>query len=235
MYSIEEIASRMDHTLLHPTAGSKELIIECQVAIEHKVAALCVKPYMVEETKKLLGESGVKTCCVVGFPAGNASIASKAFEAQDAALRGADEVDMVINVAKALEGEWNYLREEIKTVTNACHENGAIVKVIIETDYLENDEQIIQLCEICADCGADFIKTSTGFGYHKNEEGNLYYIGATIPHVKLMNKCLKGRIKIKASGGIRDLDTFISFMDLGVDRVGLSATSTIMEEAKKRL
>ena len=233
MNSIQELASIMDHTMLHPTAGQKQLKEECALAKKYAVAALCVKPYMVAATKELLRGSAVKTCCVIGFPSGNASIASKEFEAADAAKAGADEVDMVINIAKALEGEWAYLEEEIGRVTQACHENGAIVKVIIETDYLENDDQIIRLCEICASTGADFIKTSTGFGFKKNAEGQLFYEGATIDNLKLMKKTCGNKVKVKASGGVRDLKTFLAIKELGCERVGLSATSAILDEAEK--
>jgi len=232
--NIKDLSAIMDHTLLHPTAGIEELKKECAIAIKYQTAALCVKPCMVLEAKKILYGSGVNLCTVIGFPSGNATVTSKAFEAADAARNGAKEVDMVINVAKALEGDWAYLEGEISAVARACHENEAIVKVIIETDYLTSDEQIVELCEICAKTGADYIKTSTGFGYKKNAEGNLFYTGATIKHVKLMKDTLGERVKVKASGGVRDLDSFLALMELGVERIGLSATESIIEEAKVR-
>ena len=230
MDDLLKIAGMIDHTLLHPTATSDDLKRECDISRKYKFASLCVKPYMVEETATLLSGSGVKVCCVIGFPSGNSSILSKVYEANDACINGAHEVDMVINVGKALEGDWAYIEKEIGEIAEACHDNGAELKVIIETDYVNKEDDIIKLCEICTKVGADYVKTSTGFGYHKNEEGNLYYIGATVDHIKLIKASIGPNVKIKASGGIRTIEQAKALVQAGAGRLGTSAGVSIAEQ-----
>ena len=231
---LRELAKMIDHSILHPIHGQKDLKEGCDVARKYDVASICVKPYMVADAVDYLKGTDVKVGCVIGFPAGNATIASKVFEATEACESGAVEIDMVINEAKALEGDWAYVEKEIKSVTEACHDQGALVKVIFETDYIDQEENIVKLCEICTAVGADYVKTSTGFGFVKGDDGKYSYTGATIPHLTLMKNNIGPKVKVKASGGIRTLDQLLAVKEVGCARSGATATETIMEEAKKR-
>jgi deoxyribose-phosphate aldolase len=134
-----------------------------------------------------------------GFPAGNSSIGVKVFEAEQACKEGAVEIDMVINIGKALQGDWDYITHEISSITQKCHENGAIVKVIFETDYITREEDIVRLCEICTQVGVDYVKTSSGFGFVKQPNGDYNYKGATIPILELMKKSVGPRCESKSS------------------------------------
>lgn len=231
---IRTLAKLIDHSILHPTFGLKELREGCELALKYDVASVCVKPYMVVDALSLLKDSGVNVGCVVGFPAGNSTIETKVFETCQACEDGAVEIDMVINIAKALEGDWDYVEEEIGSVSKACHENAAVVKVILETDYVDREEDIIRLCDICTKAGVDYVKTSTGFGFVKSEDGTYSYTGATIPELILMKNSIGPGVKLKASGGVRTLDQLIAVYELGCSRVGATATRAIMEEAIRR-
>jgi len=156
------------------------------------------------------------------------------YETQKACNDGAVEIDMVINVAKALQGDWNYIEKEIDAVTSMCHKHGAIVKVIFETDYVGNPEDIVKLCQICTKVNADYVKTSSGFGFVKGDDGKYSYEGATIPNLKLMKDSVGHGIKVKAAGGVRTLDQLIAVQDAGCTRCGATATITMLEEAKSR-
>jgi deoxyribose-phosphate aldolase len=170
---------------------------------------------------------------VIGFPHGNSTINSKVFEAREAAQLGGNEIDMVVNIGKVISEDWRYVRDEIKAINNAVVSENAILKVIFETDFLQ-DKHIIKLCEICSDLGVAFIKTSTGFGFTQGADGKYSYTGATLEHIKLMRKHSSKNMKIKASGGIRTLDAMLKAMACGAQRVGTSSTVAILEEAKKR-
>lgn len=141
---------------------------------------------------------------------------------------------MVINIGKALQGDWDYVEKEIQAVANACHQNGAIVKVIFETDFVTREEDIIELCKICTRVGADYVKTSTGFGFVKGDDGKYSYKGATIPNLELMRKNVGPKVKIKAAGGVRTLDELLAVQKAGCSRCGATATKNIIEEALKR-
>ncbi len=234
MTIVRELAKMIDHSVLHPTITDRQLEKECEVAIKYDVASVCVKPYMVKKTAELLKGSDVLTGCVIGFPAGNSATGVKVFETETACRDGAVEIDMVINIGKALSGDWQYIDEEITAVTRACHENGAIVKVIFETDYITRQEDKIKLCEICTDAGTDYVKTSSGFGFVKGEDGKFLYTGATIPDLELMRRHSGPKVKVKAAGGIRTLDQLIAVKDAGCTRCGATATVAIMEEAISR-
>ncbi len=231
---IKELAKMIDHSVLHPTLTDNDLERECQVAAKYDVASVCVKPYMVKRASELLKGSGVLVGCVIGFPAGNSTIDVKVFEAMTACKDGAVEIDMVINIGKALSGDWEYIEKEIDTVTKACHSNGAIVKVIFETDYITQDEDKIRLCEICTKVSADYVKTSSGFGFVKDKDGRFFYTGATIPDLKLMRKHSGPQVKVKAAGGVRTLDQLIAVREAGCSRSGATATASILEEANRR-
>jgi deoxyribose-phosphate aldolase len=234
MRKVTELAKMIDHSILHPTMTDEDLRRECEVARKYDVASVCLKPYMVKQAVNLLKDSNVLVGCVIGFPAGNSTIAVKVFEAENACKDGAVEIDMVINIGKALQGDWSYITDEIKSVSDACHRNGAIVKVIFETDFVTREADIIKLCQICTEVGADYVKTSSGFGFVKQANGDYNYKGATIPVLELMKKSVGPRVKVKAAGGVRTLDQLIAVQAAGCSRSGATATVAMMEEAKKR-
>ena len=223
------LASYFDHTVLHPTATMAELQKGAEIAIENKVAAYCLKPHAVTDAKKWLESTDVKLCTVIGFPHGNSALEIKVAEASLAAKQGAHEVDMVINPSKAIEGDWNSLKQEIKNINSATVDNGAVLKVIFETGFLA-DDQIRKLCEIASEVGVAFVKTSTGFGFVKDESGNMVGTGATVHHIRLMREACSDEVKIKASGGIRALADAIDMIEAGADRIGASATAAILDE-----
>lgn len=170
---------------------------------------------------------------MIGFPHGNSSTKTKVFEATEAVKDGAHEIDMVVNIGKVLSGEWTYVEDEVHQINEAVVSRKALLKVIFENDFL-GEPEIIKLCEICTRVGVAFAKTSTGYGFVKQDDGMYSYHGATIPHLKLMKKHCGGHVQIKAAGGVRTLDDLIRVRALGVTRVGATATEAILEEAKKR-
>ena len=231
---IYKLAKMIDHSILHPTLTDEDLKRECEAARKYDVASVCVKPYAIKQAVEYLKDSDVLVGCVIGFPAGNSAIAVKVFEAETACKDGAVEIDMVINIGKALLGDWAYITEEIKAVTDACHRHGAIVKVIFETDYVTNKTDIIKLCQICTEVGADYVKTSSGFGFVKQASGDYNYVGATIPILELMKRSVGPKVKVKAAGGVRTLDQLLAVQAAGCSRCGATATITMIEDAIKR-
>ncbi|MBW8333530.1 MAG: deoxyribose-phosphate aldolase [Prolixibacteraceae bacterium] len=231
---VSKLAKMIDHSILHPTMTDEDLRRECEVARKYNVASVCVKPYAVKQAVELLKGSDVLVGCVIGFPAGNSAIAVKVFEAENACKDDAVEIDMVINIGKALQGDWAYITEEIKSVTDACHKHGAIVKVIFETDYVSREADIVKLCQICTEVGADYVKTSSGFGFVKQTNGDYNYVGATIPILELMKRSVGPKVKVKAAGGVRTLDQLIAVQAAGCSRCGATATSVMMEDAMRR-
>lgn len=234
MNKIKEFAKMIDHSILHPTLTDADLERECEIARQYDVASVCVKPYAVKKAVEILKGSDVLVGCVVGFPAGNSAIEVKAFEAETACKDGAVEIDMVINIGKALQGDWDYITNEIKSVTEACHKHKAIVKVIFETDYVTKEADIVKLCQICTETGADYVKTSSGFGFVKQASGDYNYQGATIPVLTLMKKSVGPKVKVKAAGGVRTLDQLIAVKETGCTRSGATATRVILEDAARR-
>ena len=234
MDKVKELAKMIDHSILHPTMTDEDLKRECAVAAKYDVASVCVKPYAVKQAVENLKGTDVLVGCVIGFPAGNSAIEVKVFEAEFACKDGAVEIDMVINVAKALQGDWDYIEKEIGAVTEACHKHNAIVKVIFETDYVNRKEDIVKLCRICTKVGADYVKTSSGFGFVKQANGDYNYTGATIENLKLMKASSGPNVKVKAAGGVRSLDGLLAVQEAGCTRCGATATIAILEDAKKR-
>ena len=234
MDKVKQLAKMIDHSILNPTFTDDDLRRECEVAKKYDVASVCVKPYAVKQAVELLKGSDVLVGCVIGFPAGNSAIEVKVFETETACNDGAVEIDMVITIGKALQGDWDYIEKEIGAVTEACHAYNAVVKVIFETDYVNKDEDIVKLCHICTRVGANYVKTSTGFGFVKGDDGKFSYRGATIPHLKLMKENVGPAVKVKASGGVRTLDELIAVQEVGCSRSGATATAVIIEEARKR-
>jgi deoxyribose-phosphate aldolase len=234
MTKVSELAKMIDHSILNPTHTDADLEKQCAIAKKYNVASVCVKPYAVRQALVLLKGSSVLVGCVIGFPHGNSSTDVKVFETEQACNDGAREIDMVINIGKALGGDWDYVEHEIREVTQACHRNGAIVKVIFETDYVTKDEDKIHLCEICTRAGADFVKTSTGYGYVKQANGDFNYKGATIHDIELMRKHSGPKVHVKCAGGVRTLDDLIKMRTAGASRSGATATEAMLEEAMKR-
>ena len=171
-YSYEELAGMIDHSLLHPTLTDEELRAGCETARRCRVASVCIKPYAVRMAAEVLAGSGVAVGAVVGFPHGSNATELKRRETELACRDGATEIDMVVNVGKVLSGDWEYVEKDVKAVVEEAHANGAIVKVIFENDFLSDDEQKIKLCQISEKVGADFVKTSTGYGFVKGADGN---------------------------------------------------------------
>jgi len=233
-YSYAELAGMIDHSLLHPALTDQELEDGCAIAAKYRVASVCIKPYYVKRAAELLKGTGVLVGAVVGFPHGGSTTESKRCETELACQDGATEIDMVINIGKALSGDWAWVENEIRAVCAEAHQRSAIVKVIFENDFLPGDEVKIKLCQICERAGADYVKTSTGYGFVKQPDGHYDYRGATGHDLVLMRRHCSPKVKVKAAGGVRDLDGLIKVRDLGADRCGASATVTILEEYHKR-
>jgi len=234
MNKIEELAKMIDHSILQPSYTDADLEKQCEVAKKYKVASVCVKPYAVRKAARILKGSDVKVGCVIGFPHGNSTTEVKVFEAEQACTDGATEIDMVINIGKALGGDWDYVENEIRNVTESCHKNNAIVKVIFETDYVTKESDKIRLCEICTIAGADFVKTSTGYGYVRQPDGSYNYKGATVEDVELMRKHSGPMVQVKCAGGVRTLDDLLKMRAAGATRSGATATEAMLEEAERR-
>jgi deoxyribose-phosphate aldolase len=233
-YSYEELAGMIDHSLLQPTLTDAELRAGCELAKRYGVASVCIKPYAVKLAREVLAGSKVLVGCVIGFPHGNSATESKRYETELACRDGAVEIDMVINLGKALSGDWAYVETDIRAVVQEAHKRQAIVKVIFENDFLPNDEIKIKLCEVCTRAGADFVKTSTGYGFVKGADGKYAYQGATDHDVALMRKHCPPTVRVKAAGAVRDLDGLIRVRDLGCARCGASATAVILDEYRRR-
>ncbi|MGA9365724.1 MAG: deoxyribose-phosphate aldolase [Bacteroidota bacterium] len=231
--TLNTLAKMIDHSLLHPTMTDKDIVKGCELAKKYKVATACIKPYCIPVVRELLSDSEVGVCPVIAFPHGNSATSIKVKEAEAAVLAGGSEIDMVVNIGKVLSEDWDYVSEEIEVVNNAVTANHAILKVIFENDYLQ-DEHIIRLCEICSEHQVAFVKTSSGYGFVKQANGMYTYKGATDHHLKLMRKHSAASVQIKAAGGIRTLDDLLRVRELGATRVGATATETILEEAKQR-
>lgn len=232
--TVAQLAKMIDHSLLHPTMTDQQLREGCELARKYDVATACVKPYSISLCRDILAGSDVKVCAVIGFPHGNSTTGIKVVEAEAAVLAGAPEIDMVVNAGKALGGDWNYVAREIRLINEAVMAQGGILKVIFENDFLK-DEHIIRLCEICTEAKVAFVKTSTGYGFVKQANGDYNYKGATEAHLKLMRKHCPDTIQIKAAGGVRTLDDLLHVRTLGVSRVGATATQAMLEEAKRRI
>ena len=224
----ESIAQYIDHAVLHPTQTLAALEAACTLCDKLGVASICVKPSMVSRAAELLAESSVKVSTVIGFPHGGTSTAAKAAEARQACQDGAVELDMVVNIGRALAGDFAYVEEDIRQVVAVAAKHEAIVKVIFETGLLQSEEQKIELCGCSERAGAEFVKTSTGFGFVKSAEGTLQSTGATRDDIRLMRKHFPRGVK--ASGGIRSLADARAFIDLGASRLGTSSAEALVLE-----
>jgi len=219
----QNIANRIDHTLLHPTATREAIQHLCREAQSYQFQAVCVPPLYVARAHDILKKTPVKVCTVIGFPLGYQHTSVKALEAQKAMNDGANEIDIVMNLAFFKSGEYESVCNDLLPIVTIAQKQTVLTKVIIETSFLSEDEKV-EACLIVQNSGADFIKTSTGFG------GG----GATVQDVKLLSKCLKGSpVKIKASGGIRTFKQAKAMIQAGASRIGTSAGVTIVQQERE--
>jgi deoxyribose-phosphate aldolase len=219
-----DVAKMIDHSLLNPTLTVADLEQGCLVALDYDVASVCIMPYQLRRCAEILKGSSVKAGTTIGFPHGGHATAVKLAEARLALSDGARELDMVVNISQVLSGHWHEVREDIEAVIDTTHQAGQKIKVIFENCYLK-DAHKIRLCEICSELGADWVKTSTGYGSG----------GATADDVRLMRAHSAPQVQVKAAGGVRDLDTLLAFRSLGATRVGASRTKDILDECRRRL
>jgi deoxyribose-phosphate aldolase len=223
-YSYLDVAKMIDHSLLNPALTVDELEAGCQLAREYDVASVCIMPYYAARCAKLLQGSGVQPSTTIGFPHGGHCGEIKIVEAERALKDGAAELDAVINVSKARSKDWAYVADEIRALTELTHAHGQKIKIIFENAYLDQAEKI-RLCQICGEIGVDWVKTSTGYAPS----------GATMEDLELMRKHSPPHVRVKAAGGVRDLDSLLAVRAIGVTRVGASRTAQILDECKKRL
>ena len=221
--SLHEIAKMLDHSTLQPFLTEDDIRKGCDVALQYDTATVCARPGDMPLVTRLLAGSDVKPCTVIGFPHGAHHKAVKLFEAERALDDGCMELDMVLNIGRMLNGDEAYVQDEIAALAQAAHARNALLKVILETCYL-SDQQKQAACRLSEAAGADFVKTSTGYGS----------AGATIADVALMRAAVSPKVSVKASGGIRTLDMVLACRNAGAARCGVSATVKIMEEAKER-
>jgi len=222
-YRYEDIAKMIDHSLLSPALGADQLDAGIRLAMAYDVASVCIMPYYLSRCAEMLAESTVKAGTTIGFPHGGHATAVKLAEADQALRDGGEELDVVVNVSEVLSDNWDYVRGELAAIIGLTHANGRKVKVIFENCYLD-DARKIALCEICTELGADWVKTSTGYGPG----------GATIADIELMRAHCGDGVGIKAAGGVRDLDTLLKVRALGATRVGASRTGDILDECRRR-
>lgn len=221
MYTKKQVAQTIDHAVLKPEATDFDLQQNAKMCIENGVFSMCVKPCDIKAAKELLKKSDVKVSCVLSFPHGADATPVKAFQAKHAIEDGADEIDMVMNIGKFLSGDWEYVVEDIKAVVDVAHSHGVLVKVIQESGYLTL-EQVAKACELSYEAGADFVKTSTGFGPGK----------ATPEIIEVMIKTVGDRMMVKPSGGIRTWEDAVAYIKQGADRLGVGSTEAVLNGAK---
>lgn len=221
MYTKKQVAQTIDHAVLKPETTDRELAANAKMCIDNEVFSMCVKPCDIKAAKELLKKSNVKVSCVLSFPHGADATPVKAFQAKQAIEDGTDEIDMVMNIGKFLSGDFEYVVDDIKAVVDVAHSHGVLVKVIQESGYLTL-EQVARACELTYEAGADFVKTSTGFGPGK----------ATTEIVDVMVKTVGDRMMVKPSGGIRTWDDAVGFIQQGADRLGVGSTEAVLNGAK---
>lgn len=225
---MNSIVSMIDHAVLQPAQHDDDVRTACELCDRLQVASICVKPSHVPLAAECLADSKVLVSTVIGFPHGGTTTATKVSETVEACQAGAREVDMVVNLGKVFAGDWDYVAQDIRAVVDAARANGAITKVIFETGLLD-DAQKIKLCELSEAAGAAFVKTSTGFGYVKANDGHMAGTGATEHDIALMRKHTSPAIAVKASGGVRSYADAKRFVELGATRLGTSSTQAIAD------
>lgn len=221
-YTLKELTRFVDHTNLHADANREDMKKLCQEAVDYNFKMVAINSVQSKACAEFLKDSDVHVGAAIGFPLGQQTIATKVFETEDAIKNGADEIDFVINLTEVVDGNFDYIKDEMEQIVKICRDNNVISKVIFENCYL-NKDQIRKLAEISKEVKPDFIKTSTGFGPS----------GATVEDVKLMKEVVGDTVKVKAAGGIRDVDTFIAMIKNGAERIGTSSGIAISEELEK--
>ncbi|MDR3245062.1 MAG: deoxyribose-phosphate aldolase [Prevotellaceae bacterium] len=217
IYTRAEVAATIDHAVLKPDMTVADIEKNAALCIREKVASMCVRPCDIKLVAGLLKDSGVKVSCVLSFPHGADSTPVKAFQAQQAIADGAEEIDMVMNIGRFLSADYEYVKADIKAVVEVAHASGVIVKVIQESGFLTL-EQVSKASELSYEAGADFVKTSTGFG-----------AGSATPEIiDVMIRAVGGKMKIKPSGGIRSWETAVAYLNQGVDRLGVGSTEAVL-------
>ncbi len=214
-----DLVSRIEHTVLRPNAGVEAVRRACMESIEHGFHGCCVPPWLVKEASEILSGTQVRVVTVAGFPLGNVPVKTKVFELREAAAQGAQEVDVVVNVSAVRSGMWDYVRDEVSELVDAAREVGCVLKLIVETSLLSDDE-VRRLSGIAVDLGVDFIKTNTGFGPR----------GVTVHDVIVIKEATQGRARIKAAGGIRHVEDAVALIMAGADRIGTSSGVEIARE-----
>ncbi|MFM1962784.1 MAG: hypothetical protein RLZZ172_1629 [Bacteroidota bacterium] len=228
MMTATELAKYIDHSILHPTMTDADLDEGCRIAIAYGTATVCIKPYAVARAAQILDGTGIGVCTVIGFPHGSNTTDLKVIETIEACRNGATEIDMVVNIGKVLGEDWAYVENEIEQIMHSALQHNAILKVIFENDYLE-DSHKIKLCEICTKLHVAFVKTSTGYGYVKQDNGFFQTKGATLNDLRLMRAHCGADVQVKAAGGIRTLKDMLAAIDAGATRVGATATVSIID------
>jgi deoxyribose-phosphate aldolase len=219
-----DLAKMIDHSLLNPTLSEADLKSGCELAVAYDVASVCIMPYAVPLCAEILAGTTVKVSTTIGFPHGGHETATKLFEANAALAKGAQELDMVVNISRVKSGHWQEVKDDIAAVTEVSHAKDQKIKVIFENAYLTDDEKI-KLCEICSELSADWVKTSTGYAPS----------GATTEDLVLMRKHSAPKVQVKAAGGVRDLERSLEVRAIGVTRIGASATAKILDAAREKL
>ncbi len=220
----EDLARMIDHSLLRPELSEEQVVEGCRLAAHYGVATVTVRPADVDLAVRVMESSGLPVASVAGFPHGSATAATKLYEVRDLLARGAREIDAVLNIGKLISRQFDYVLTEIRQLAEACHEAGALLKVILENAYLSDDLKIAA-CRIATEAEADFVKTSTGFAP----------TGYTVEDVKLMRAHSGPRVRVKAAGGVRTLEKALEVYEAGCDRFGATATAQILEAWKARL
>ena len=220
-YTKQEVAATIDHAVLKPEFTDKDLREQAEMCIRNGVYSMCVKPCDVRMASEFLKDSKVKVSCVLSFPHGADATPVKAFQAKQAIEDGVDEIDMVMNIGRFLSGEYDYIVNDIKAVVDVAHKSNVLVKVIQESGHLSL-EQIAKACELSYQAGADFVKTSTGFGPG----------GAKPEYIEVMVKTVGDKMQVKSSGGIRDWETAVAFLEQGADRLGVGSTVAVLKGGK---
>ncbi len=219
-----QIAKMIDHSMLQPTLTDAEMEAGCEVAKTYQVASVCIKPYAVKAAASYLQGTGVAVGTVIGFPHGSHLTSVKVYESEQAMNDGAVELDMVVNIGKVLSKDWAYVKKDIAEVVTAAHARKALVKVIFENCFLQNEHKEM-LCHICGEVGADFVKTSTGYGDS----------GAVPEDLRLMRRCSPAHVQVKAAGGVRNFARLLEFRAIGVTRIGATVSKSILDECKAQL
>ena len=223
MISAKELAAMFDHTNLKAFASEQDFELLCREAAENHFAMVAINSSPVALCKRLLEGSGVHVGAAISFPLGQTTVETKVFETENAIQNGADEIDYVLNVGELKQGNLDYIRREMESIVAICRKNRVICKVIFENCYLTQDE-IRSAAQIAREVGPYFIKTSTGFGTG----------GATVEDVRLMKETVGDKVRVKAAGGIRDLDTCLAMIEAGAERIGTSSSLKILEEYNQR-